>query len=258
MAKLALAFNGDITAGELRIPIDRRTMRTVVGALGETVLIYRFVPGGFVMYLATGKVAGVDIGPDGEALSCRVRDLQPFTLPPMRSEDVIVPNVQRLLTLTVEGFDALIKEGRGVMPEEGVAEAVTSGFEHPLRNPTPVLVYRQVLEGWGYRCAITGRQFFAGAMPHPELKLAFLRPRDQGGPLHVRNLMPMVAAAEEAWTRGIISATQDHAIVVVLESLGLELFDSIERIGRLHLPDDERYRPDPDHLAYHRAQIFAR
>lgn len=258
MAKLALALHSNAADTDRSIPIDRRTMRAVVGVLGETVLLYRFFRGSFVMFYAVGKVGGVEIGSDGKSLFCRLRDLQRFGVPPVRKEEAVVPGAQRTLSLSPERFDAIIAEGQGA-PDAGEAmdEALAADFQ-PLRSTAPMLVYRQVLEGWGYRCAVTGRQFFAGEVPHAELRLAYLRPKAQGGPLHVRNLVPMIAAAEAAWTAGTISATADHRIIGVIPDIGLSLFDQIERVARLHLPEDARYGPDPDHLAFHRTQIFGR
>ncbi len=162
-----------------------------------------------------------------------------------------------MLHLPAEGFDGIVRAGVLPAAEDGLLEAAQS-FEGPVRDPTPVRVYRQVLEAYGYRCAVTGEQFEPGKSPHPRLRLLFLKPRQQGGPLHVRNLMPMVETAHAAWTRGTLSATADHRVVTVIRDLDLTLFDRIEQIGRLHLPTDERYGPDPAWLGYHFEQIFGR
>lgn len=257
MARLALALDSQVGEGDRRVPIDRRMLRTVVAALGETILLYRFVAGSFVLFFASGKVAGVEIGADRVSLSCRLREVSALPVPPFRNEMLAVPGVQRLLSLTPEVFDAVLQESRTPLSEQGAAEAA-SMFAGPLRKTAVLDLYRQVLAGWGHRCAVTGRAFAPGPSPHPDLRLAFLRPRNQGGPLHVSNLMPMIGAAEDAWTRGVLSATQDHQIVAVVEELSLALFDQIERVGRLHLPEDRHFWPDPDHLAYHRAQVFRR
>jgi len=254
---LALALDSETGGTERRLPIDRRMLRRVVAALGETILLYRFVAGSFVMFVATGKVAGVEIAADDTGLKCRITELTALPVPPVRPDLLIVPGVQRLLSLPPAAFAAVLEEAHAAQAGSGAEEAATP-FAGPLRQGAALEVYRRVLAGWGHRCAITGQVFPAGPIPHPDLRLAFLRPRQQGGPLHVRNLMPMIAAAETAWTSGALSATHDHRIVAVIEEIGLVLFDRIERVGRLHLPQDEHYWPDPDHLAYHRAQIFRR
>lgn len=254
MAKLALALDGEWGN---RLLIDRQTSRAAARALGEVVLLYRPLGEGLALYEATARLRGVEITTDGR-FACVLRDVVRLGTPQTRPR----PDTRRsgaMLQLPVEDFDGIVRAGlvAPAPPEAGLLEAAQT-FEGPVRDPTPVRVYRQVLEAYGFRCAVTGEQFEPGESPHPRLRLLFLKPRQQGGPLHVRNLMPMVEAAHAAWTRGTLSATADHRVVTVIRDLDLALFDRIEQIGRLHLPEDERYQPDPAWLGYHFEQIFGR
>jgi len=254
MARLALALvEGAGDPG--RVLLDRRSLPAAAPMLGEVVLLYRLAAGQ-ALFLATARLAGIEAEAQG-GFTCRFDHVTDLPGVPMREQPQNA-RTRRLLRLEPGEFSAIVREGR-VAPadDDGLLEAMAP-FAGPLTDPRPTLVYRQVLEAYGWRCAVTGESFAPGPIVHPALHLAFLRPRRQGGPIHVRNLVPMIRSAHTAWTAGTISATPDHRLVAVMPDLDLELFDRIEKLGMLQLPRDERYWPDPAHLGFHFASIFGR
>jgi hypothetical protein len=255
MAKLALAFTGDAIGGELRISVDRNTSRSAAASLGDTILLYHPAGDSLLLFRALGKVAAVEISSDG-VYFCRVRDVVDL-LAPQPLPWVQTRRARQMLALDITTFDAIVTGGRTTEESPSLQEAET-GFDPMARDAAHVQVYRQVLEAYGFRCAVTGRQFPAGRMPDG-LRMVFVRPRAQGGPVHVQNLMPMVPEAELDWLRGTISATGEQLLTIVWSNLSGEVAEALETHGgKLHLPADIRYCPHPDHLAYHRDRIFGR
>lgn len=256
MAKLALAFKGETTGTELSVAVDRTTARAAAAALGETILLYQPTGETIVLFRALGKVAAVEIGTDG-VYACRVRDVAELARPQTHAWPQ-TRRARQMLTLDVGTFDDVVAAGRTVEADAPALAEAAIRFDSSTRSAAHVRVYRQVLEAYGFRCAVTGRQFTAALVPDG-LRMVFVRPRAQGGPVHVRNLMPMVPEAELDWLRGSISATGEHLLTLVWANLSGEVAEALEASGgKLHLPADPRYRPDPDHLAYHRSQIFGR
>lgn len=254
MARLALALV-EGAGDRARIVLDRRSLPSAAPMLGEVILLYRLAAGQ-ALFLATARLAGIESEARGR-FTCRLDQFTELPGVPMRERPENA-RTRRLLRLEPGEFSAILREGRAVpVDDTGLLEAA-SPYQGPLTDPRPALVYRQVLEAYGWRCAVTGESFAPGPVVHPDLHLAFLRPRRQGGPIHVRNLVPMIRSAHAAWTSGVLSATPDHRLVAVMRDLDLKLFDRIEKLGVLQLPRDERYWPDPAHLGFHLASVFGR
>lgn len=252
MARLALALTGERTD---RLPIDRQTSRVAFRALGEVVLLYRPVAEGLALFEATGVLAGVGLTEEGD-FECRLRHVERLRTMQTRQR----PETRRsrqMLELQAEQFAEILADGQlpPDPPRVGL-EDMAAAFDGPLRDDLPIRMFRDVLEAYDYRCAVTGLRL-AGAQS-VELRPFFLKPRDQNGPLDPRNLMPMTQPAYAAWSRGTLSATAEHKLVAVVRDLDLGLFDRIEEFGTLHLPEDGRFRPDPVLLSYHFENVFGR
>ena len=135
----------------------------------------------------------------------------------------------------------------------GVAEA---GAVFEADMDVRFAIYRQVLERWDYRCAVTGERF-PGATPlHEELEVAMIRPQALGGPLHVRNYLPMVTEAAELWLHGNMTVTDSLLLSFVFDRVDPNLLRRIPSGFRLIVPTDPELRPDPAHLAFHRQHVF--
>jgi hypothetical protein len=254
LARLALATPGEMAGAEsAEVPIDDRTRKAAHGSWGKTVLLYYLVPETFVVFYGTGKVSGLNIGSDGQGQFCQITDVHRFELAQYETEELLVPRVQHLLSLSVERFGQLLKRGErdGETFEDLDAQDFRGPVDKPLRQ-----MHEEVLTKWGYRCALTGRQFTPAPIPHPHLHLTYIQPPALGGPLHVRNLMPLTEAARDAWECGAISAADDFRVLAALDGLDADLLGSLHLLGKLLVPADRNYQPDPACLAFHRATIM--
>jgi len=256
LARLAIAIDEDWGDGdaELAVGLDERTSQSVFKGRREPVLFYRHIDRAFVMYLGLGRVAGY--AADADRLVWRFADVRRFRTPVISDAERDVPRVRFMLGLAPERFLDIVKQGTEAAADSAVAEAAAA-FEGGRRSPeTYLAVHDEVLRRWNYRCAVTGRQFSAGARPHPHLDLVEIRPRRLGGPLHAANYLPMVSFAAEGWRKGGISVGQHFDLLAVLDRLAPELLEAMRPEGRLLVPEDPTLWPAAEHLAFHRAYIF--
>jgi len=133
------------------------------------------------------------------------------------------------------------------------AEAAASFASAPT-EATYTAIRDQVLRVWRHKCAFTG----AADAPNSSLSIVAVRPRNEGGPLHVGNYIPMVAGLEGAWRRGHFSVGEDHRILGDLYRFAPEDQDSMVALFKMLLPDDPKDYPDPELLAWHRLNVFGR
>ena len=277
MVKLALAIGEGSQLGGSRalLAVDQRTSREAFARLGERVLVYQFADKVFLDFVGSGTVAGVNLTSDGFRL-VTVDQYTSFAAPVTGEAELAAPGARRMLRLGDERYEEIIGLARA-SDRAGAAEAAVQ-----LRDAPSLAVYLaihdQVLRTWDYRCAVTGRQFEPGPRPHPHLRVVAIQPRERGGPLHVKNYLPMVETAERAWLTGgisvapgsdfvavlngenMLSRTNSVApgsdFVAVLNRLDPDLLEAMPRSGRLVLPDDEAAWPDPALLSWHFDHVF--
>lgn len=142
--------------------------------------------------------------------------------------------------------------------DDGLGEEVQRGFaaaEEGLEAYTSL--YRLVLLTYGYRCALTGARFSSPAlMLHPDLDVAAIQPREEGGPLAVANYLPMLHSLSRPFRDGLITIEDDYRIVVPHpDLLDVDMLAGLR--ARLVLPD-EPFRPGSPFLAYHRRYALGR
>lgn len=255
MPRLGLAVQelAQLVAGQVDLPVTRQTATAAFQHIGRSVLLYTMGPAS-AAFAAVGRVAGIDAA--GERLVCRIDNIRLLETPVV-GLDHAVPGVRRLLLLSDQRFEEIV--AKGVLP--GAVTDFAAPYEPHPEGPTPetyVAIHDQVLRGWDFRCAITGERHPSAGRPHPVLDVVAIRPRAEGGPLHGRNFMPMIALARDAWNAGRITVTPDYDFVAVQNRLEPELLERMRRDGKLLLPADRHYWPDPTHLAYHRTVVFGR
>ncbi|MDB5539559.1 MAG: hypothetical protein JWQ89_1286, partial [Devosia sp.] len=201
MAKLALAVEDESLLG-----FDRAAFRLTARAgqsahrhFGKVVIVYRTVPNEMVLFLGSGRVDGLDHHAPEQQI-CRMVDYQAFAAPLASIAEARVPGVRRSLSLSDERFEEILRsasEFSALALDEAnavFAQDREAGLDAYLK------VHDRVLQRWGHRCVFTGLQFApSSTRPHPQLSVVAIRPRELGGPLHVRNYLPMVAEAGFAW-----------------------------------------------------------
>ena len=260
--RLGLALDGEWSADaeSAALSVTRRAALAAFHRLGETVLLYQRVPAVSLFYLGTGRLNAIEQGLAPDNRICRLIGLRSFAVAVSGADELPLPGSRRLLLLEDSRFDAVLAAGQAGAGSALSAAEAQHGFPPAATVPldTYLRLHDQVLRNWEYRCAITGRTFEPQGRPHPKLDLVALHPREQGGPLHVANYMPMVAAAAAAWRAGDLSADAEYGLLARLSRLDPELQDGIPPQFRLHLPRQREAWPDPALLAYHRERIFGR
>jgi hypothetical protein len=238
-------------ATDVVLGVDRRTAGAAAGEGGRDVLLYQLVPRSFVRFLGLGRVSGLTFGGERDPVSCRIEQVRAFASPITSPEEAALPRVQSMLSLSDVRFAEILAAADIT---DAAAEEANATFAPDAK--TYEAIYRRVLERWDYRCAVTGRRFPQATGTHSELRLVAIRPREQGGPLHVRNYLPMVEEAARAWQRGDISVTDGLEFVAVQDRLSPDLLEKMRPDGRLLVPDGAALGPDPEHLAFHRIRVF--
>jgi hypothetical protein len=241
------------------LPVAKRTGQAAYRQLGETVLLYRAVVDTMVLYLGRGRLLGVEHAEGGFQL-LTLAGYEPFTSPVPADADARTPGVRRMLSLGAERFDEIVASGMAGPGSAMLGEAATA-FEHQRASglDTYLLLHDRVLERWRYRCVFTGAQFEPSTIrPHPHLKVVAIHARTLGGPLHVRNFLPMTADAEIAWNKGHITLGPGFGFQVAKHRIDPEFEEQLLPIGTLPLPPEPSQWPDLDQIAFHRDHIFDR
>lgn len=115
---------------------------------------------------------------------------------------------------------------------------------------------RVVLRAYGERCAITGLRLING-LGRAEVAAAHIRPVESNGPDIVNNGLALSGTAHWMFDRGLIGITDSLEIFIsrhVNDRDGAESL--VNNTGRLIGPIEDRDRPHPAFLNWHRANVF--
>jgi hypothetical protein len=249
LVKLALAAGrgSELSSSRAVIAVDDRASDEAYGRVGETVLVYLHVNGVILDFVGQGRIKNVGLGDGSE----RVVTLEPYVVfavavPGEAERDM--PGARRMLEIGDERFDEVLALSKVVRQSE--ADEANAAFASTPTAATYAAIGDQVLRVWRHKCAFTGTD--------SNLSIVAIRPRDQGGPLHVGNYIPMAAELERAWRSGHFSVGEDHRILGDLYRLAPEDQDSMVALFKMLLPDDPRDYPDAKLLEWHRLNVFGR
>lgn len=253
MVKLALAAGrgAELASSRAVLVVDTRASDEAYERVGETVLVYLHVNGVILDFIGQGRIKSAGLG-DGDE---RVVVLDPylaFAAPVSGEAEREMPGARRMLELEDRRFEDVLALSKAAKPSE-TDEAAASFASRPT-EATYAAIRDQVLRVWRYQCAFTGTANTAGS----SLSIVAIRPRDQGGPLHVGNYLPMVADLERAWRAGHFSVGEDHRVLGDLYRLAPEDQDSMVALFKMLLPDDPKDYPSSELLAWHRLNVFGR
>lgn len=158
-----------------------------------------------------------------------------------------------------------------VLPRTQEADETSNGFEDEQvpfeveRDKTQVLLSRPardrvfrrvVLRAYGERCAVTGFKFINGG-GRAEVEAAHIRSVEASGPDIVNNGLALSGTVHWMFDRGLISVADSCEILIsrqVNDREGVEAL--INPTGRLIGPAEERDRPHPMFLQWHRENCF--
>jgi len=150
--------------------------------------------------------------------------------------------------------------GRGGFEEEDVP----SLFEEPrdrmsylssraVRDP---YFRKRVIKAYGERCAVTGLKFINGG-GRAEVDAAHIWPVEHNGPDVVTNGLALSGTAHWMFDRGLISLADDLTILVSRHANDPDaVYGFIHKTGKACPPLEERDRPHPHFLAWHRENCF--
>ena len=142
--------------------------------------------------------------------------------------------------------------------EDGFGEGPQTGFAATAPLDVYAAVYRLVMSAYNYRCALTGEQFAADfGLVHPHLEVVAIRPREADGPLSIDNYLALEEHAAWAFRAGQFVVEDDYRVVTT-PGAGLDRAIRPHVSGRLLVPDEPLFRPNPAHLAFHRQMILGR
>ena len=165
-------------------------------------------------------------------------------------------------------FESIVRSGFSTPLEQWeradrVAEAVPEYVVRPmveqvsLRKFRDVAFRRHVRNAYGNTCAVTGLRLINGG-GRPEVEAAHIRPVEVDGPDTIRNGVALTGTAHWLFDRGLMSFTDDYAIMLSPGGMPDELDKLIRRERRLLLPANPDLRPHPTYLAWHRDNCFKR
>lgn len=160
----------------------------------------------------------------------------------------------------IEGPDALPRSEQGFSEQQAPFEAVTLSpnrqkvlSSRPLRDAA---FARMVKRAYGGKCAISGLDLRNGG-GRAEVQAAHIRPVSHDGPDVVSNGLALSGTLHWMFDRGLISISEDYSILVSHNKVPP---DTVRRLirpeGKLLLPSNDRDRPHPEYLRFHREEIF--
>lgn len=113
-----------------------------------------------------------------------------------------------------------------------------------------------VIRAYDKTCAFTGMQFINGG-GRAEVQAAHIVPVEQNGPDHVQNGLALSGTVHWMFDRGLVSLSNEYDILVSRQ------VNDIERVrqlmspnGKAQVPIDQRLRPHPTFLEWHRSNCF--
>ena len=115
---------------------------------------------------------------------------------------------------------------------------------------------RDVLVAYDYTCAVTQARFNAETAVSANLVVIPIHPVETGGDLTGSNLLPLVPEAAQAFRDGDFAIGVDFELLVDLSRVDPGLLRLLHHSGKLLVPKDRQFVPDPDSLHYHRQTIF--
>jgi hypothetical protein len=163
-----------------------------------------------------------------------------------------VTQISRLQMLDDAEFEAIVAHGQAVeLPLELAEPGVAFTYEAPALAEVEAVTraFRVATRGI---CAVTGEATDPADPPF------VLWGRGAGLSLDPTNLLTLSPLAFAAFEDGAMSAAAGLSILVDLARTDAGLLERINPTRRLIVPDDPRFRPAADSLAFHRDSIFAR
>ena len=114
---------------------------------------------------------------------------------------------------------------------------------------------RHVRNAYDMTCAVTGLRLINGR-GRPEVQAAHIRPVEADGPDTVRNGVALTGTAHWLFDRGLLTFSDDYAILLSPQGLPNDLDKIIRKERTLLLPGQAAWRPHATYLKWHRQNRF--
>lgn len=136
--------------------------------------------------------------------------------------------------------------------KEFVRPLVEMTISRPFRDQA---FKKAVRTAYQNRCALTGLCLTNGG-GRPEVQAAHIKPVASKGPDAIRNGLALSGTFHWLFDRGLISVADDYKILIVEKKLPEQIRRMFNSDGRIIVPEDQNFRPNPYYLKFHREQIF--
>lgn len=141
-------------------------------------------------------------------------------------------------------------------PKPGFQEASAPFTPDRLSLEQMLRLNAEVLDAYDYTCAVTGARFNAETARSANIVVIPIHPAETGGRLVGNNMLPLVPAVAAAFRDGDFSIGVGFEIIVDLSRIEGDVLRVLPRSGKLLIPKNRAFVPDPDNLHYHRHTIF--
>lgn len=152
----------------------------------------------------------------------------------------------------VDDLSHFVKEPRTAF-DFGLRPQIEQLISRPVRDRA---FRNAVLRAYDERCALTGLKLINGG-GRAEVQAAHIQPVAANGPDMVANGLSLSGTVHWIFDRGLVSLADDLSILIsrhVNDHDGLTAI--LNRSGRAHLPKNNRERPHPAFLKWHRENCF--
>lgn len=179
--------------------------------------------------------------------------------------------IQSIRAISLADFHQIVEAGlvddENLLPRndsprtENLVQEEQSIWEGPVTRETMLterkvrdLQFRKrVLDAYDRRCAFTGLKFINGG-GRAEVQAAHIRSVAEGGDDRVTNGIALSGTIHWMFDRGLLSLSNQGKILISQKINDLESLNKLIPEHRMaYLPQDEKAKPDPRYLSWHRA-----
>lgn len=252
---VALSSRADVSVGFTQFAIEHRTAEVLAKELSKWALLYSYSPSLPPIFVGRGVITAIAAMEAPNTRMCVFDKVERFIVPVDGGIEAVTPGLKRYIRLEDALYESIVADAQA-KARVGLAEA-----DAPYQGAAPKpglysVIYRQVLDAWDYRCALTGKRYRRVQGLHPELEVVPIRPMSGKGEMHVHNFIPVAAGLKQAWMSGGLGVGADGALLLSLDRLEPEWFAVLAKAKFVGSPKDLRYQPDPGLFAWHKQHVL--
>jgi hypothetical protein len=252
---VALSSRADVSVGYTQFAIDQRTAEVLAKEFSKWALLYTYAPSLPPSFVGRGVISGLATMDAPNMRLCVLDQVERFIVPVDGGIEAVTPGLRRYIRLEDARYEAIVADALA-NGRAGLSEADAEYQSDVARPGLYSAVYRQVLEAWDYRCALTGQRYKRVPGLHPDLEVVPIKPMSVGGEMHVRNFIPIAVGLKASWMSGGVGVGADGDLLLSLNRLDAKWIAVLAKAKSIGSPKDMRYRPDWTLLAWHKAHVL--